>query len=490
MSRTRQFARKVRRLIVYVAGAAVVVLVVFIVATNVIGSRVRQQLHEKLTSKGLTPDLFRHHDTTRRSIEPDHNGAPFYRAAFMLIDSLDVPTEDMDELPYVGDADVPALGVPLQPDLLSAIEIHLQARAMFFALVDVAHRSDSWRFDIPPLSPDIGLFTPEMTLAARTLLLRAVWASASGSNEAALGACEHILGLNVAGQELRWPAIIVQRTAVAQIARRALEQCLSRTVLDIVGLLRLREYASRASMSFDVTTLVESDIVESADQLFNVPQHLARRRAALELIRRGDEYVITPSFEEAVTIALAMKATDWEFEQIIPGYMPAPDTRIGTNLLSLWQLMCPGAFTLKASKSVEAKLAFYESLPNVEDEMSTYVLSHAQSTESHGGVRQSAIACSHVLGAVASLRVAATALTVEAHRLEHLRWPEDLAELGEIDVSDPFSGASLMFKKTSDGCLIYSIGINGQDDAGHWGDDDDDLSFRLFVPDLRNAVAK
>ena len=130
MSKHQHLGRKRRRSVVYAVGLSVVALLVFIIATNVIGSRARRQLHERLISIGVAPNLFSQHDAGHESIDPDPNGAPFYRAAFQLVDSWDVLTEELDTVPYVGGADAPELGVRVESEVLRVIDNHLQAKAI------------------------------------------------------------------------------------------------------------------------------------------------------------------------------------------------------------------------------------------------------------------------------------------------------------------------------------------------------------------------
>ncbi len=102
----------------------------------------------------------------------------------------------------------------------------------------------------------------------------------------------------------------------------------------------------------------------------------------------------------------------------------------------------------------------------------------------------------------AHLRVARTALQVEKWRTEHGRWPDSLDEVvpgvWEAPPGDPFSEAPLVYRRTDDGMVVYSVGADGADDGGLSeeearrlaGDDLEegwDLTFRLLDPELRGA---
>jgi hypothetical protein len=79
-----------------------------------------------------------------------------------------------------------------------------------------------------------------------------------------------------------------------------------------------------------------------------------------------------------------------------------------------------------------------------------------------------------------------------AYRRDHGRYPETLEALAPRYLPriplDLFSGKALTYRPAADGYLLYSVGINGQDDEGRSYDDDpagDDLSVRIPLPPLR-----
>jgi hypothetical protein len=62
--------------------------------------------------------------------------------------------------------------------------------------------------------------------------------------------------------------------------------------------------------------------------------------------------------------------------------------------------------------------------------------------------------------------------------------PKYLAEVP----GDLFSGKPLIYRPSEKGYLLYSVGVNGQDDQGRSYDDDppgDDLVVRMPLPELR-----
>jgi hypothetical protein len=83
------------------------------------------------------------------------------------------------------------------------------------------------------------------------------------------------------------------------------------------------------------------------------------------------------------------------------------------------------------------------------------------------------------------------AFALAAYQRDHGHYPkklEDLAPkyLDNIPI-DWFSGEPLVYRPSENGYLFYSVGVNGQDEAGHGPEDQpagDDLSIRMPLPKL------
>jgi hypothetical protein len=84
------------------------------------------------------------------------------------------------------------------------------------------------------------------------------------------------------------------------------------------------------------------------------------------------------------------------------------------------------------------------------------------------------------------------AFALAAYRQEHGRYPKELAALapkylGQVP-PDLFSGKGLVYRPSEKGYILYSVGVNGQDEQGRSYDDDppgDDLAVRMPLPELR-----
>jgi hypothetical protein len=89
---------------------------------------------------------------------------------------------------------------------------------------------------------------------------------------------------------------------------------------------------------------------------------------------------------------------------------------------------------------------------------------------------------------MANLRVA---FALACYRAEHGRYPAKLDALAPKYLAavpgDLFSGKSLIYRPSAKGYLLYSVGVNAQDDGGRGQDDDppgDDLTVRMPLPEL------
>jgi hypothetical protein len=95
----------------------------------------------------------------------------------------------------------------------------------------------------------------------------------------------------------------------------------------------------------------------------------------------------------------------------------------------------------------------------------------------------------------AALRTSMVALACERYRQQHERWPDALDRLVQEKLlsevpADPCDGQPLRYRRTKDGVVIYSIGLDGIDDQGNIDRERHqnpgvDLGVRLWDPALR-----
>ena len=86
-----------------------------------------------------------------------------------------------------------------------------------------------------------------------------------------------------------------------------------------------------------------------------------------------------------------------------------------------------------------------------------------------------------------------TAFALAWYRCDHGRYPKELSELAPKYLKgvqkDIFSGKELIYRPTKDGYLLYSVGVNGQDDYGRGAEDDlpgDDIAVSWPLPGRLN----
>ncbi len=101
-----------------------------------------------------------------------------------------------------------------------------------------------------------------------------------------------------------------------------------------------------------------------------------------------------------------------------------------------------------------------------------------------------------VLRYQAACLTAETAIAVERFRLAHHRWPQPLQEIVpnylEKLPDDPFGDGPLLYRRTKEGVVIYSVGPNEKDDGGDVqarGGQPPDIGFRLYDPEHRGKPA-
>jgi hypothetical protein len=99
----------------------------------------------------------------------------------------------------------------------------------------------------------------------------------------------------------------------------------------------------------------------------------------------------------------------------------------------------------------------------------------------------------------AEARCTVVGIACERFRINHGRWPEELAEMpadilpGSVPL-DPFDGQPLRYRRLDDGVVVYSIGQDGTDDRGNLlrsgpVSPGTDTGFRLWNPDQRRKLA-
>src|SRR5262249_55523024 len=84
------------------------------------------------------------------------------------------------------------------------------------------------------------------------------------------------------------------------------------------------------------------------------------------------------------------------------------------------------------------------------------------------------------------------AFALAAYHRDHKGYPAKLDDLAlrylAAIPNDLFCGKALVYRPSAKGYLLYSVGVNGQDEGGRSADDDpagDDLAVRMPLPELK-----
>ena len=139
-----------------------------------------------------------------------------------------------------------------------------------------------------------------------------------------------------------------------------------------------------------------------------------------------------------------------------------------TSIKSVFDLQAKGITTLKGLEEVEANVK--KPLPGLWPTKKLITRRLAREIIALVSLNWS-IVLKGQLKSQTLIRLSNLAVRLEIHRLKYDAYPQELNEL-EIDekqkfiLTDPFSEAPFIFKKTATGYKIYSVSVNGKDDGG------------------------
>ena len=67
---------------------------------------------------------------------------------------------------------------------------------------------------------------------------------------------------------------------------------------------------------------------------------------------------------------------------------------------------------------------------------------------------------------IAQSRVMLAGLAIQQFHSNQDQYPVSLSELGLASTIDPFTGKSLIYRSAADGFVVYSVGMDRNDDGG------------------------
>ena len=351
------------------------------------------------------------------------NAAGVYVKAFDLYRDPDVSLSR--NLPVENVVDLPALGEPLPAAVTTAIASYVADNAEALKLLHQAAVMKSCRFSLVPNAwPGLGNLA-RMRGGARRLAVETFMHAQDGNGERAASAvCATLAAGRHLCQEPRLIAHLV-RLATDAIALGALERTLSMIPLSEKQLDRLDAALQESSGPEALPRALSAELCAIADG-----PGLAAETALQKTVLVFGRVTGLHHMGRAAALKLMREA--------VARSEAAPAERV------------------RAVRSVK---------PGYESTRLCWRTSQAVVHLDTVRLSVEKDACD-----IARLRAARTALAVERHRRTRGLLPEKLADLVPefIDAIpiDPFNGEPLRYKKLAEGYVVYSVGVDGEDDGG------------------------
>ncbi|MFW5856861.1 MAG: hypothetical protein ACOCX4_03200 [Planctomycetota bacterium] len=359
---------------------------------------------------------------------PGENAAEVYAQAFAR--RVDWPDERQSRLPFFGEGELPPPGAPFPPELRAEIAAYLDDNAEALRLIHKAAGMTHCRWPVDlrdGINCELGHLR-RTRLAAQLLSLQAALAAADEKLDPVSAALEAQWGL-VASLD-REPVLVSRlvQTALARIALNALERMLHDGPLP-------------AATSADF-----------AQRLRN--------------------YETSDSLERAFAGERAMNMAVFGPETEKIGFDYFPDGRMGVMLYEHSGAMLAdkiacidhlGHWVEQAQLPVEEQVAALATAPSLDDLPRYAILSRLILPALDRIFMNDA-------RVLARVRAARVALAADRYRAANGAFPETLdalvPEFLDAVPLDPFDGMPLRYRRTGGGCLVYSIGDDGDDDGG------------------------
>ncbi|KKM88504.1 hypothetical protein LCGC14_1258070 [marine sediment metagenome] len=474
--RTRIWKR-VRRVIVtlfVIQTILVAGLAIYIALGNRAGRRDAEQVLADLRTRGLP--------VSRAEIygqaDPDSKKAGHLLSAAEEI--VEVDAGKYEDLPHVGVKGQPlALCEPVGPELIGKLRTFSQDHRRYFALLDELRRldvrlplADLYALEQPALPPG------ERTMSlARKYLALSLLAQAEGRPGDAIRLCGHMASLNrlFDGQ----PSLLVAlcQAGVDAAAQAGIEEALSRTTPKPQDLRSVQKILLAEDARIDLQEMYKGEMATLAEALAD-PE-------LMDLAKARDVHAVMLAQSWAEDLRERFQDLARDSRVTIP-VASRTRVRLWLGVYWSWYSVCPGAFQSLYARNIRDSIAGHEMVAAPLPAPARQVKDRFE-LEKDPEVRLTLRGVQMILRGKACVRVAIVALAVELYRIEHGKWPEKLADVGESLPMDPFTGEPMRYEPTADGRLIYSIGMDLEDDGGKDDRDiSDDVTFRLFDPDRRN----
>ncbi|MHC4203986.1 MAG: hypothetical protein ACYSTT_05000, partial [Planctomycetota bacterium] len=360
-------------------------------------------------------------------------------AAHTIIDAFWCYREmgEIESLPFIGQAELPARHEPLPNDMEAAIARYIADNNEALALLHKASTIEHCRY---PLDLSIGLdiqlnHLHKIRKCIMLLSTNAIWHAENDQSQSAVNSV--MSGFALARSLRNEPVIIPQlsRMACYGLSISVLERCINRTV-------------------FTDEQLADLDccLINAEDHSTLACAYVGDRCFFLEVLKKPE------TLKPAVTVdgkqISPLNATFSEFYQAVGladmdamKYLDFIERYIEITKIPAYQRM-------KASDALEARLASLSRI-HVFIHMLMPTLSRTAAIE---------------IRSIAGLRAARAGLAVERYRLAADKLPDKLSDLVPVYLEsvpeDPFDGNEIRYRKLETGFVVYSICEDLSDDGG------------------------
>ena len=440
-------------------------------------------------------------------------GGGLYYSAILLVRAIS--EERKEGLPLFNfQLEMPRPGVPVAPELTRRLTQVISAHPKLFARLAEAGERKAAAF---PAFMDnssgvnsvirkdgVDLQTlHDLRELMRWLRLRSLERQAHHDAEGALAAVGELLRLAIAiGMEPADVGIQLVRNSAVAASTGALEQTLSRLRPEAERLARLLPLLARVEHRIDPLQVLRIQLATEAYRL-QYPDLFLLTNLADSAERAADGAVAGDSGPPPHIGASGNIEGDVSFCVPDGQSQPRIDQRLREQIRErmLTHALRPGRLKLNLAERTETLLGIYLDLENEAHPEVALWADAALNKYGAGVQRMVGRGAQLAIGALANLRIAATAIRLERYHQSHGRWPATLESLPSVNrpapsLIDPFTGDPLLFKRIEDGCIVYSVAENLTDDEGEWASSPpklgirrpDDRSFRLLDPARRNQL--
>ena len=366
------------------------------------------------------------------------NAARLLNAAFEQIDKLRQENAGED-LPIVGQADLPPAGQKLPPAMLRNIEAYLDLHAEPLALLHRGAALEHCKFDLE-FEDGVGMLLPHLSHVrngARLLALEVIARTEHGKPDAAADSLVAAIRL---GHALRQEPVLI--TALVRIA------------CDGIAIGQVQRWVARATPSPKALAKVQAALAAEADPKLLRNVFLAERCFGMDMYRN---FVLDPKPGNQAELFAGMGGPPAMLIRAVPRAYFKMDMVHYIDLMSahVTAARAPYPASLRAGARLGAELR--NKIPR-----HYYVCRMVLPAIGRifaAGQRHMAHCDSARLG-LAALR----------YRAKHGKLPAKLDALAPDYVEalppDPYTGKPLLLRKEKTGFVIYAVGENGTDDAG------------------------